>query len=391
MKNKSIKTNIILNTIYQILLIVVPLITAPYVTRVLTANGIGTYSYTVSIVTYFTIFATLGTSTYGAREISQSRDDIYKRSKIFWEIEILTIFTTLICLFLWIIVILFNNDYKLYFIILTLNLFNTMFDISWLYSGIEEFKYIVTQNSIFKILGMIAIFIFIKSENDLLIYFIIMSLSTLLGTMSMWLYLRKFINKVNLKNLNIIRHLKQTIIYFIPTIVISLYTILDKTFIGLLTKNSSENGYYEEANKIVNVMKALTFTSMNTVLGSRIAYLFAKDKKDEIKSRIEKSINFILLLGLGICCGLIMMSDRFIPWYLGDGFERASIFLKLMAPLIIIVGISNCLGAQFYTPAGYRKESTKYISVGAFTNLILNMILIPKLWGIRSNTCYNYW
>ena len=129
-------------------------------------------------------------------------------------------------------------------------------------------------------------------------------------------------------------------------------------------------------------MKALTFTSMNTVLGSRIAYLFAQDKKEEIKKRIEKSMNFILLFGLGICFGLIMMTDRFIPWYLGIEFTRSALFLKLMAPLVIIIGISNCLGSQFYTPAGLRKESTKYIVAGALTNLVLNMILIPRFWGV---------
>lgn len=382
MENKGIKKSIILNTLYQILAIIVPLITTPYVTRILGADGLGIYSYTVSIVTYFSMFAALGTSSYGAREIARVRNETDRRSKLFWEVEILTIFTTLITLVIWGIVIILNTRYKIYFIILTLNLINVMFDISWFYTGLEEFKYIVMQNSIFKVLGALATFLFVKSSNDLNIYFLIMSGSTLLGTMSMWVYLKKFVNKPKLNELKIFRHLKQTFIYFIPTIATSIYTILDKTLIGIITQNNSENGFYEEAHKIINVMQALTFTSLNTVLGSRISYLFAQNKNEEIQRRIDKSINYILFMGFGICFGLILMADRFIPWYLGEGFQRAALFLKLMSPLILIIGISNCLGSQYYTPAGYRKESTKYIIIGAITNFILNIILIPHFWGI---------
>ena len=146
-----------------------------------------------------------------------------------------------------------------------------MFDISWLYAGIEQFRYTVVQNSIFKLLGIIALFIFVKDKSHVAVYTLIMSLSMLLGNLSMWIYLPKFIDKVQLKNIHLMHHIKETLIYFIPTIATSIYTVLDKTLIGAITQNSKENGYYEQATRIINMAKSVTFSGLNSVLGARIS------------------------------------------------------------------------------------------------------------------------
>ena len=382
MKEKSIKKNILLSTLYQVLILIIPFITAPYISRVIGVEGVGIYSYTLSIQTYFSMFAALGTVTYGTREIARVRKDKSKVSKLFWEIELLTIITSFICLILWVILIGLSKNYRIYFLILTLNLFNTMFDISWLYSGLEEFKYTILKNALFKILGVILLFIFIKSPKDLNLYILIMSLTTLLGTMTMWLYLPKFIEKVNFKELKILPHFKQTLIYFVPTIATSVYTVLDKTLIGAITNNASENGYYEQATKIINMTKALTFTSLNMVLGSRISYLFAEKKIDEVKKRINTSLNYILFFGCGMMFGLIGISDNFIPLFFGKGYDKVILLTRLMSPLLIIIGISNCMGSQYYTPAGLKSKSSKFIIVGSIINLVLNLILIPRYWSL---------
>ena len=200
-----------------------------------------------------------------------------------------------------------------------MNLLNTMFDISWFYAGMEQFKYTITQNSIFKILGVVALFMFIKQPNDLVLYVTIMSLSTLLGTMSMWIYLPKFLQKVNFKDLKIFNHFKETLIYFVPTIATSIYTVLDKTLIGVITKQPKENGYYEQAIKIINMASALTFTSLNTVLSSRNSYLFAEKEEEEIKNKINLSIDYILFLGIGMVFGIIAVADKFVPIFLRNG------------------------------------------------------------------------
>lgn len=378
MKKTSIKRNILYNTFYQVLTLILPFITAPYISRVIGAAGIGTYSYTLSIQTYFSMFAALGTASYGIREIARNRDDEYERSKIFWEIELLTVITTTICLIGWMVVIGISNEYKIFFVILTMNLINTMFDISWFFAGMEQFKYTIIQNTIFKILGVVALFIFVKRPEDVTLYVLIMSLSTLLGTISMWLYLPKFIKKVKFKELKVFPHFKETLIYFIPTIATSVYTVLDKTLIGVITKEPKQNGYYEQAIKIINMASAVTFASLNTVLSSRNSYLFIEKKEDEIKKKINLSINYILFLGIGMVLGLMAVTDKFVPIFYGKGYDEVITLIKILSPLIIIIGISNCLGSQYYNPAGLRNRSAKFIIAGACTNLILNLILIPN-------------
>lgn len=383
-KTPSLKVNLVLSTAYQVLLVILPLITAPYVSRVIGAQGIGIYSYTSSYQTYFSMFAALGTASYGQREISRARNDMAGRSKLFWEIELMTVITSSVCIIVWLVLIalgILSAGYRVYYLVLTLGIFSTMFDISWFFAGLEQFKYTVGKNAAFKLAGVVLMFIFVRNSGDLLKYIFIMTASTMLGNLSMWIYIPRFTQKVDLHSFRLRKHFRETFVYFIPTIATSVYTVLDKTLIGLITHNEEENGYYEQATKIINMMKALTFTSLNTVLGSRISYLFAERRYDEIKQRIRMSINYILFIGLGICFGLIGVSGRFVPVYFGPGYGRVVEMLCLMSPLVVIIGISNCLGSQYFTPAGLRSLSAKFIVAGSCINLCLNLLLIPRFWG----------
>ena len=377
----SLKKNIAISTVYQVLLIILPIITAPYVARVLGPDQSGIYDYTNSIQTYFAMFAALGTASYGAREIARVRNDIAMRSKLFWEIELMTVMTSTVCIIVWFIFIAFTPQYKVIYLVLTMGLFSTMFDISWFFAGMEQFKYTVTKNAACKLIGVVLMFLFVKKQEDLLLYIIIITASTMIGNLSMWLYVPRFTQKVDFKTLKFGRHFRETLIYFIPSIATSVYTVLDRTLIGVITKNKAENGFYHYTMQIVNMMKALTFSSLNMVLGSRIAYLFAEEKYDEIKVRIRDSINYILFMGIGICFGLSGVAKRFVPVFLGPGYDRVIIMLMLMSPIVVIIGVSNCLGSQYYTPSGNRKLSAKFIIIGALVNLVLNLILIPRYWG----------
>lgn len=377
MSTTTIKKNFALSTAYQILVLSVPFITAPYISRVLGADGIGIYSFTSSIVGYFVLFATLGTMSYGAREISRARDDRKLLSRFFWEIELLVVCTTTVCLILWGIWVLIAPEYNLIYLILSIQLFGVIADVSWFFTGLEQFKYIVVRNSIVKIVGIILLFVFIRKREDLTLYIFLMTLINLLGALSMWMYIPKMVDRIDWRTLNIKPHFKETLIYFIPAVATSVYTILNKVLLGFVGSDIRENGYYEQATKIISIGQTLTFVALNSVLGSRISYLFAEQKIEEIHLRIDKSLHYILLIGLGLSFGLIAISPKFVPWFLGAGFEPTILLIQLLSPIILIIGISNCLGSQYYTPAGLRKQSAQYIIVGAVVNLILNIILIP--------------
>ena len=377
----SLKKNIAISTVYQLLLIILPLITAPYAARVLGPDQSGIYDFTTSIQTYFSMFAALGTATYGAREIARVRNDITRRSVLFWEIELMTVMTSAVCIAVWFIFIAVTTRYRIYYLVLTMGILSTMFDISWFFAGMEQFKYTISKNAVCKLAGVALMFIFVKDQDDLLIYVVIMTASTMLGNMSMWLYVPRFIEKVDFGKLTFRRHFHETLIYFVPSIATSVYTVLDRILIGVITQNKAENGYYHYTMQIINMMKALTFSSLNMVLGSRIAYLFAEEKYDEIRERIRDSINYILFMGLGICFGLIGVAPRFIPIFLGPGYDRVITMLTLMSPIVVIIGVSNCLGSQYYTPSGNRRLSARFIIIGALVNLVLNLILIPRFWG----------
>lgn len=378
MKIQNLKKNIFLNLLYQVFLVVIPFITAPYVSRVLGADGTGIYSYTNSIYGFVALFAVLGTTSYGSREIARCRDDKYLLSRTFWEIEILSIITSIICLIFWIFFCLLSEKYTKYYLIYSISFFALLFDISWFYVGLEEFSYSIKRNIIFKILGIIAIFIFVRTKDDLILYILINIMTLLLGNLSMWMFLGKFLTKISYRDLHVFHHLKETFVYFIPTISTSVYTLLDKALIGVITNDEYENGFYEQATKIIAIAKSVGVYSITGVLGSRMSYMYKSENKDKINELMNTAINVLMLLSIGLTFGIFSVADIFVPIFFGEGYEGTIILLRCLSPIVIIVGVSNCVGSLYYTPAGYRGKSSIFIIIGSVCNLILNLLLIPK-------------
>lgn len=382
MKQQSIKKNYIYNTFSQILSLITPLITAPYTARIFGADGVGIQSYTQSVVSYFTLFAALGTASYGQREIAMHRDQKKTATKLFWEIELLSVCTTCVSLLVWIAMIIFTNGRLTpYYLVLTMNIIAVAVDISWFYGGFEQFKLIVTRSIAIRCIGLLVLFAIVREKNDLLLYIGLMAATGLLGNLSMWAYLPRFIVKISLNELTIKTHLKKTLVYFIPTIAISVYTVLDKTMIGIITKNTYENGYYEQTTKITKMVMAL-ITSLNSIMGARMSYLYAEKRLQELRDRLIKSIDFVMLMGIPMVFGIVGIARNFVPWFFGDGYNKVIDLLYIYSPLIIIIGISNCLGGQYLTPSGQISRSSRAIIAGAVINLCFNVVLIPRFQSI---------
>ena len=376
-KLPSIKKNYIFNTLYQLLSIITPLITAPYTSRVLGADNIGIQSFTSSNTAVFTLIAVLGTASYGQREISMARNDRKKSSRLFWEIELISLISSVFVLALWAIWVYMATQYRIYYAVLTVQILAVAFDISWYFGGFEKFGLIVARNAAIKIVGIIVLFALVRDGDDLLLYMALLSITGLLGNLSMWLSLKGMLDKVSIKDIHPFSHLKNTIAYFIPSAATSVYTILDKSMIGFITGSEAENGYYEQAVKIIRMIQSVVF-SLNTVMYARMSLLFSEGKITEMKKKIADSYDFLLTLSIPVMFGLVAVSGNFVLWFFGEGFEMTGYLLCLLAPLPAIVCISNVLGSQYLTPSGQRVRSTKGILAGAAVNVVLNLILIPR-------------
>lgn len=378
----SIKKNYIYNVAYQVLNLLAPLVTTPYISRVLGVEGVGEYSYTSSVVTYFITLAILGSTPYAQREVSYLREDKEKYSILFWEIVVFRGITVLIsCLLFSIVIILSEPEIRIIYMIQGLNIVAVAFDISWFFQGLEEFKKIVIRNVFIKILNILLIFILIKQETDIWKYVLIIAGLTVVGNIVIWGGIKRYINKVSIKSINIKQHLIGILQLFLPTIAVSIYRALDKTMIGLVTTTTTENGYYEQADKIIQMCIVVT-TSLSTVMAPRIALTLSKKDNAMLKKYMYKTFDFLLLISLPMAMGIIVVSDMIIPWFFGSGYEKAGLIIKIFSPLMVVVTFSNAIGMQYLIQARKQKIYTISICTGAIVNFIINLVLIPRLYSI---------
>ncbi len=378
---KSIKRNYIYNLIQQILTLLTPLITTPYISRVIGAEGIGIYSYASSIVTYFALFAALGTATYGQREISYCQDDKKRRSEVFWNNELLCIITTCISLCFYGLFCFFQKENRIVFFILSLSLLDVCLNVSWLLTGLEEFGKIVLRNIIIKVVSIGFIFTFVRTKDDFIIYVLGLTLALIISDISLWPFVLKFIDRPKVKYLKPFSEIKVVFSMFVPTIAISIYTVLDKTMIGIITKNAAENGFYEQALKISRI--ALTVvTSLGAVMIPRIGYLFEKHDNDLVRQYMYRSYRFVGFIGIPMGLGLLAISPNFVPWFFGKGFEGVIPLIGVLGFLLLSIGINNVTGVQYLIPTKRQNTFTKTVLIGACVNLIANICLIPSLGAI---------
>lgn len=374
---KSLMKNYIYNSIYQIFAIIVPIITTPYLARVLGPKGIGISAYVISIATYFILFGTLGISLYGQKEVAYVQDDKYKKSKKFFELFLLKTFFTIITIFAYII-FLRNSEYRIYYNILIIEIIASIFDISWFFQGIENFKIIVFKNVIIKLVSLLLIFLFVKEQNDVSIYILIYALSTFIGNLSLWTSLKKEIVLVRFQELKIISNIKFIFLLFIPQVANRLYALIDKTMLGIMVSDIAETGFYEQSEKIVKIWITL-ITALGTVIMPRIANYYAKKNNKKINELVEKTLRYVFFCAFPMVFGLIAISNNIIPLYLGDGYTKSISLIQILSPIIIIIGLNNIIGNQYLIPTNQQKKYTYAVVSGCICNFVVNFILINKI------------
>lgn len=374
---KSLKINFLYNTILQISRVIFPLITAPYVARVLEPDGVGLFNFSLTYANYFALVAALGIPLYGIRETAALRDNKKEQSRLFSEIFSLSLFTTGITTLFFLLSIIFIPQLKadyLIFLVSAVVLYTSPFKIEWFYQGLEEFGNITYRSLVTKFLSVIALFVFVKEKDDLIIYVAINALSAIVNEVWNFIKIKNYGIHVHL-TMKFQRHIKPLLLLFLSAIAMSIYALLDTMMLGFLS-DYSEVGYYNSATHISKVLIPIV-TSLAAVTMPRLSYYARQGDIAVVNGLIDKSVSVIAFLSLPITIGIFVIGPVFVPLFYGNLFYGAILPLQIVVFIIVAIGFSNLFGVQVLLSMKKDKLFLYSVIAGTVINFTLNAILIP--------------
>lgn len=372
--------NYLYNAGYQLLAVLLPLITAPYVSRVIGAHGVGINTATNSTIQYFILLGSIGIGLYGNREIAYLRSNKQAMSEAFWEIQILKMVMVTISYVAFLVYLAFCPVYKEYMLIQSINLIAAAIDISWLYMGLEDFKKTVLRNTMVKLASAAMIFMFVKDASDTWVYIFVLAISVLGGNLTLWPYIRKTLVKVDFKKLHPFKHFKPTIALFIPQIATQVYLVLNKTMLWAMV-NSDVAGFYDRSDTLVRLVLTLV-TATGTVMLPHVANAFHEGQEETVNNLTADSFDFVSCIAIPMFAGLAAIGQKLAPLFFGPQFKPVGMAVCLEAVVIVLIGWSNVIGQQYLLPTNKIKIYTGSVVSGAIVNLILNLPFI-YLWGLH--------
>ena len=364
--------NYLYNLSYQILTIILPIITVPYVTRIFTSEDLGNYGFYNSIVSYFSLFAMLGIGIYGTKQIAAASDV----NSAFWNIYAIQLIASILAISVYVIAIFSIPQMRgIIPLILGIVLFTKMLDISWLFAGKEDFKKITLRNTVVKVTGVISIFTFIKSSEDLYLYVFLIVIFDFLGQFVMWIPAKKFIKRPSFNMKIMKKNLHPIVLLFLPQIAISLYVVLDRTLLGLLG-SYSDVGIYEQGQKLISILLTVV-SSLGTVMVPRVANLLFERKDKEAQNMVKFSFILYNLIIFPMIFGLIAVNEVFVKFFLGKNFQDVKYVLYIIVFNIMFVGWTNILGYQVLVVRNKNKEFMLSTTIPAFVSVAVNIAVIP--------------
>lgn len=369
--------NYLYNAGYQILYMLAPLITVPYISRNLGAHASGINSYTNAWVTFFYLMGQMGVTLYGNREIAYHRDDIDARSRTFWSIELLQILTVSSSLIVYLVaVIFFSTTFQKYFLLQSLWIIAAGVDISWYFMGLEDFKKTVVRNTIVKLISIAAIFIFVRRPSDLWKYILLLGVAQLGGSLTLWPYLRGSIHRVKLRDLHPLKHFYPAFLLFIPTITTQVYMVVNRLMLGRMSTQAA-TGQFDYGDKIVKLVLAIV-TATGTVMLPHVANKFSKGDVKGVRQSLYNSFDFVTALAVPMMFGLMAISKKFAPWFLGNEYVPTGTLMFIESPIILFIAWSNVTGTQYLMPVNRVHEYTASVTAGAISNIVFNLFLIQR-------------
>lgn len=377
---QSIKKNFIMNALLTMSSFIFPLITFPYVSRILMPEGTGKVSFVTSVITYFSMFAQLGIPTYGIRACAKVRDDKKELSKVVQELlfinlimSILTYVVFGICLFT---IQRFRTEKTLFVIISTTIIFNAI-GVEWLYKGLEQYTYITIRSLIFKILALVAMLALVHKKEDYIIYGAITIFAASASNILNFVNAHKYVYVKPVGNYDLKQHLKPVLIFFAMSCATVIYTNLDTVMLGFM-KSNTDVGYYNAAVKIKGVLLGVV-TSLGTVLLPRASYYIEHDMKEKFLSISQKAIEFVFLISIPLTIYFMIFAEEGIFFLSGAAYEGAIIPMQIIMPTILWIGLTNIMGMQMLVPMGKEKIVLYSEIAGAIVDLIINFTLIPSM------------
>ena len=366
--------NYLYNVFYQLFILIVPLITMPYISRVLGPTGSGINYLTSANTQYFILLGSLGITLYGNRQIAYLRDNKQRVSQAFWEIFLLRCLTTLVALSSFYIFVYFNHTYQGAYLMQSILIIATALDISWFFMGVENFKVTVSRNVIVKIFSILFIFTLVKTKNDVIIYIFILSLSQLLGNLALFPYLRHYINWPQWRQLQIWQHLRPSLALFLPQVAMQIYLILNKTMVGWLVSVKA-TGFYTYSDNTIRAVLTLG-TSLATVMMPRVANTFIHGDIKQVNKYTQLSFDFASALAVPLMFGIAAVSLKFVPSFLGAGYSPVAYLMIIETLLILPVTWTSVIGNQYLIPLGRNRTYTNSVLLGALISIVLNVPLI---------------
>lgn len=378
-KIHSIKYNFIMNFLLTISSFIFPLITFPYVSRVLMAEGNGKIAFVSSVANYFLMVASLGIPTYGIRACSQVRNDKYELSKTAQEIILINIIATSFVMLTYIISIFIVPKFwedRILFYINGVNIILNVFGVNWLYQALEQYSYITFRSLIFKVISILLMFIFIHNKNDYILYGAIIVFAAVGSNILNFINLKKYIYLKPIKNYNLKRHIKPILILFAQNLAVSIYTNLDTIMLGFI-KGNYEVGLYNATTKIKSILLGVV-TSLANVLLPRMSYYVKNNMKSDFKLIMVKGINFTIMISVPLCVYFILCSRETILFIAGQEYIEAVLAMQIIVFAVIPNGFTALLGVQVLTPLGKEKYVLYSVILGAIVDLVLNLLFIPN-------------
>ena len=378
-KNSSIKWNFVMHIFLSMSSFLFPLISFPYVSRILLPAGTGKVSFAISVIAYFNMFAQLGIPTYGIRACAKVRDDKLELSKTVHELLIINLLMSLIAYaFLGVSIATIERireDKTLICIVSITILLNTI-GIEWMYKGLEKYTYITIRSIIFKLIALVSMFLFVKTKEDYIAYGVISIFASSASNILNFINARKYIKIYPFHCYDIKRHIKPVLIFFAMACATTIYTNLDTVMLGFMA-NNDDVGYYNAAIKIKNVLISIV-ASLGTVLLPRNSYYIEHGLLDKFWSISKRAINFVFVLALPLMLYFIIFAKESILFLSGNEFYGAILPMQVLMPTILAIGITNILGLQVLVPLGKERIVLYSEILGAIIDFTINLLLIPN-------------